>query len=275
MSFADRAHAYARAVVSGEIPACRYVKQACQRQLDDLAGPPAGYRFSAEHADQRLIGFMPQGLDYAQDQARDRFTGAALLEKAGLAAQREMLLPALLDAAAQLAPLAAAVPPEQRSAWLEQQRAVVGLAGEGSALRYEAAVARLALEWVAASRHATDVLFTPAVRAEVDAIVLLQGFQPDALATSLCAAWGEAALVLPLWRADVLPLPLEEGRGEGASPQIARHPSQDAEDEAQHGEQGAQLVEEQVLDAELEIALQAGGVELHRVTPRGRSARPS
>ena len=164
---------------------------------------------------QRLIGFMPQGLDYAQDQARDRFTGAALLEKAGLAAQREMLLPALLDAAAQLAPLAAAVPPEQRSAWLEQQRAVVGLAGEGSALRYEAAVARLALEWVAASHHATDVLFTPAVRAEVDAVVLLQGFQPDALATSLCAAWGEAALVLPLWRADSPPLPLGEGWGEG------------------------------------------------------------
>ena len=54
---------------------------------------------------QRLIGFMPQGLDYAQDQARDRFTGAALLEKAGLAAQREMLLPALLDAAAQLVAL--------------------------------------------------------------------------------------------------------------------------------------------------------------------------
>ncbi|WP_425605211.1 PD-(D/E)XK nuclease family protein [Diaphorobacter limosus] len=182
---------------------------------------------------QRLIGFMPQGLDYAQDQARDRFTGAALLEKAGLALQREMLLPALLDAAAQLAPLAAAVPPEARSAWLEQQRAVVGLAGEGSALRYEAAVARLALEWVAASHHATDVLFTPAVRAEVDAIVLLQGFQPDALATSLCAAWGEAALVLPLWRADSPPLPLGEGWSEGGSPHIARHPAQDAEDEAQ------------------------------------------
>ncbi len=154
---------------------------------------------------QRLATFMPQGLDYAQDQARDRFTGAALLEYAGLAAQRDMLLPPLLEAAAQLAPVAAAVPPEQRAPGWRQQRAVVGLAGEGSALRYEAAVARLALEWVAASRHATDVLFTPAVRAEVDAIVLLQGFQPDALATSLCAAWGEAALVLPLWRAPLAP----------------------------------------------------------------------
>ena len=50
MTFADSAHAYAEAVVAGEIPACKFVKQACQRQLDDLASPPSGYFFDAEKA---------------------------------------------------------------------------------------------------------------------------------------------------------------------------------------------------------------------------------
>lgn len=48
--FADVAHDYARGVVAGLIPACRFVRQACQRQLDDLASPPPGYRFSLAHA---------------------------------------------------------------------------------------------------------------------------------------------------------------------------------------------------------------------------------
>lgn len=57
MSFADVAHQYARDVVNGVIPACRSVKQACQRQLDDLENPPAGYQFSASRAD-RICKFV-------------------------------------------------------------------------------------------------------------------------------------------------------------------------------------------------------------------------
>jgi len=170
---------------------------------------------------QRLGGFAPDGLDFAQDVARDTFTARALLDRAGLAAQRDALAAPLQEAAGQLAPVAAAVVPAQRAAWAEAQRAVVGLAGEGSALRYEAAVARIALEWVAASRHATDLLFEPGVRAAVDALVVLDGFQPDPLAHALCAAWGERALSLPLWA------PSDE---QGA---VALHPAEDAEDEAQ------------------------------------------
>lgn len=37
LSYVEKALAYARAVVAGEIPACKYVKQSCKRQLDDLA----------------------------------------------------------------------------------------------------------------------------------------------------------------------------------------------------------------------------------------------
>ena len=57
MSYAKIAHGYSRGVVSGTIPACKYVVQACQRQLDDLANPPPGYRFSEEHA-ERICRFV-------------------------------------------------------------------------------------------------------------------------------------------------------------------------------------------------------------------------
>lgn len=50
MTFAEVAKRYAEAVVSGEIEACKQVRQACQRQIDDLANPPAGYQFDAEKA---------------------------------------------------------------------------------------------------------------------------------------------------------------------------------------------------------------------------------
>jgi phage terminase large subunit-like protein len=50
LTFVERAARYAEAVISGEIPACRYVKQACQRQLDDLANPPTGYTFDEDKA---------------------------------------------------------------------------------------------------------------------------------------------------------------------------------------------------------------------------------
>ena len=50
MTFAERAERYAQDVVSGKIPACKFVRQACQRQLDDLASPPSGYFFDAEKA---------------------------------------------------------------------------------------------------------------------------------------------------------------------------------------------------------------------------------
>lgn len=52
MSFAERARSYAEGVVAGEIPACKFVIQACQRQLDDLANPPPGFEFDEERANK-------------------------------------------------------------------------------------------------------------------------------------------------------------------------------------------------------------------------------
>lgn len=61
MSYAERALQYARDVLSGKVVACRYVKAACQRQLDDIErainDPSWPYRFDVERAN-RVCAFM-------------------------------------------------------------------------------------------------------------------------------------------------------------------------------------------------------------------------
>ena len=170
---------------------------------------------------RQLAAFVPQGDDLAGDVARDTLTARLLLDRAGLSAQSDVLATPLQEAAAQLAPAVAAVPPAQREAWGQQARSLLPAPDDSSALRFEAVLARIALEWVLASRHATDVLFEPGVARSVDALVLLPGFQPDALARALQAHWGARAISLALWDAP---------SGQGA---VALHAAQDAEDEAQ------------------------------------------
>lgn len=193
-----------------------------QRQWALLHGDGFAPRFeTTRNWARQLAAFVPQGDDLAGDVARDTLTARALLDRAGLSAQRDMLATPLQEAAAQLAPVVAAVPPAQREAWAAQARGLLTQAQEGSALRLEAVVARIALEWVVASRHATDVLFEPGVRPSVDALVVLQGFQSDPLVQALQAHWGDRALAVAL---------AEPGPERGA---IALHAAQDAEDEAQ------------------------------------------
>jgi len=51
-------HAYALDVVAGRISACEYVKQACQRQLDDLTRAEEGWAYYFDHdAAQRVCTF--------------------------------------------------------------------------------------------------------------------------------------------------------------------------------------------------------------------------
>lgn len=52
MTYVENARRYAEGVVAGVTPACAYVRQACQRQLNDLAAPPAGYRFDEARASE-------------------------------------------------------------------------------------------------------------------------------------------------------------------------------------------------------------------------------
>ena len=199
---------------------------------------------------RQLAAFVPQGDDLAGDVARDTLTARALLDRAGLAAQRDVLAAPLQKAAAQLAPVVAAVPAEQREAWGLQARSLLPDPDEGSTLRFEAVVARIALEWVLASRHATDVLFEPGVRQSVDALVVLQGFQAEPLAQALQAHWGDKALALPTAATDAITC----GR-------IALHVAQDAEDEAQRA---AACVLAHVLAGRTPVALAANDRALTR-----------
>ena len=61
MTFSQVALDYARGVVAGEISACRYVVQACQRQLRDLESPPVGYEFRQAKAETicRFVELTP------------------------------------------------------------------------------------------------------------------------------------------------------------------------------------------------------------------------
>ena len=147
-----------------------------------------------------LQPFLPGATDLSMDMARDSLVASAFIDRVAPARAdaelRAVMVTRLVEAARQLAPLAAAVPPEQRMAWAEslQQSLLPGPA----ALQWEGLVATLALTWASTSAYATDVLWSaqasPGVGAQ--ALVVLQGFQTDPLAAALVAHWGERALSL-------------------------------------------------------------------------------
>ncbi len=164
-------------------------------------------------------GFVPGALDLCQDAARDLLAAQALLAGAGLGEQRDLLAARVVEAAGQLSALAAAVHPAQRPAWAARMRAVVAGGLDAPVLALELAVARVALEWVAASAYATDCLLGDAVRRDVDCLVVLQGYQSEPLVEAIRAHFGDKAVTLPLVQA----------RAPGA---VALHAAQDPEDEA-------------------------------------------
>ena len=133
-----------------------------------------------------LGGVVVGAHDLRFDTAMDMLQAPVLLESAGLGAQREALSARLVEAAHQLAPLAAAVPPAQRADWAVQARNAVALGMEAPVLALECVVARIALEWAAASAYATDVLWSPSVPAALDCIIVLDGFQTEPLVEALC-----------------------------------------------------------------------------------------
>lgn len=160
------------------------------------------------------------------DMARDSLMASALIDRVAPAradaALRAVMVSRLVEAARQLAPMAASVPPEQRLVWAQPLRDA--LAPTSSSLQWEGLSATLALTWASASAYATDVLWAPMAEPGVhaDLLVVLQGFQEDPLAMALAARWGHQALVLSLGESDV------QGRD---APVL--HACGDAEDEAQ------------------------------------------
>ncbi|MDF1483824.1 PD-(D/E)XK nuclease family protein [Ramlibacter sp. H39-3-26] len=179
---------------------------------------------------RRLGAFTPAGSDLAFDAARDLLTAQSLLEQAGLQSMRHVLAAPLAEAAQQLGRRVAAIAPHERAAWAVQARAAVALGLDAQALAYEAALARIALEWALASGYATDVLFDACAR-DVQAggaafLAVLRGVHAEPLAQALQALWGECAIALPLADAAL-------GADAAAWRLPALHAAQDAEDEAQ------------------------------------------
>lgn len=173
-----------------------------------------------------LRPFLPGPGDLSMDMARDSLMAAALIERVAPAradaALRAVMVGRLVEAARQLAPLAAAVPPEQRLAWAEPLRS--SMAPAASSLHWEGLLATLALTWVSTSAYATDVLWTSVAQpgGHADLLVVLQGFQEDPLAAALAARWGDQALVLSLGES-----------GWEACDAYRLHACGDAEDESQ------------------------------------------
>lgn len=172
-----------------------------------------------------LEPFWPGPTDLGIDMARDSLIAASLLDRVGAAragtALRAELVTRLVEAARQLAPVAAAMPPAERAAWLQERGN--DLVPPLGALRWEGMVARTALAWAGTSAYATDVLWGPRAQpgADADALVVLDGLQRDPLADALAQRWGERCWRLPLAGIDP-----DRDRAVGV------HACEDAEDEA-------------------------------------------
>jgi ATP-dependent helicase/nuclease subunit B len=173
-----------------------------------------------------LMPFSPGPSDCSGDVARDSLVAAALIDRVAQdrpdPALRAVLVSRLIDAAHQIAPLAAAQPPERRTAW--GQAMTLGLQAAPAVPHWEGIAAALAVAWVSSSSFATDVLWGPLAAPGVaaDGLVLLEGFQQDPLGAALLARWGDRALCLSLHRSD-----------QPRTDKPYLYPCGDAEDEAQ------------------------------------------
>ena len=179
-----------------------------------------------------LMPFAPGAMDWSGDVARDSLVAAAFVDRVAKgradAALRSALATRLVDATRSLAPIAAACPPEARMAW--GQARLEDLAPGLQSPAWEGLIATLAITWASNSTYATDVLWGPLAAPGVaaDALVVLQGFQQDPLASALARHWGE--------RRSQTWLVHDSPQGEcttllGGGAQM--HPCADAEDEAQ------------------------------------------
>ena len=183
---------------------------------------PTGFapRFETTMTWAGAAGFAPGVDDIAFDMGRDLLTARAWLERAGLRDRADLLASRLVEAAWQLAGVAAAVPPAQRPAWAVQARAAVSEGLDEPMLALEAALARIALEWAAASAYAGDSLLEGQATAQIDLLVVLEGLRTEPVTGALQRLLGDRAACLPL---DV-PAPAGE---------IRLHQANDPADEAE------------------------------------------
>lgn len=166
---------------------------------------PCGFSPRFESSRNWAVGmrpFLPGPGDLSMDTARDSLMAAALIDRVAPSradpALRAVMVGRLVEAARQLAPVAAALPPEERLDWAEALRGA--MAPAVPSLNWEGMLASLALTWASTSAYATDVLWTQDALpgGQADLLVVLPGFQDDPLARALALRWGEHALTLSL-----------------------------------------------------------------------------
>ena len=153
--------------------------------------------------------------DIQMDLALDVLTAASLLQRAGLAAQQNLLAGRLVEAAWSMARIAAAQPPAHRLAWGTDKALALGVGMESPALAFELAIARIALAWAAASSYPTDALF----EAAFDLLVVIEGLQSEPLTQALKTHFAPRVACIQLKTPEL----------QGA---LALHTAQDLEDEA-------------------------------------------
>lgn len=204
---------------------------------------PTGFapRFETSMNWARGIAWEPGELDLSFDIGRDLLTARGWLEQGGLRGQADALAGLLVDAAWQAADAARAVPPQRRGAWAARLRPLLSQGMEAPALATEAAIARIAFEWAAASAYATDPLLDGTLTADVDLLVVLQGFQAEPIPAALALQLGERAVTWPL-------------ATEAATGAIAWHAAADATEEA---ERAAACVLQRLAAGEVPVALAA------------------
>lgn len=183
------------------------------------SGQAAGFlpRFESTMNWARALGALPPGGDdLRMDAAHDVLTAASLMDRAGLGRKHHHLAGHLMQAAWSLARVAAAVAPGLRSRWGADMAAALDDLSQDPVLATEAWLGRIALAWAASSSYSTDILFT----ADVELLVVLEGFQPEPLHAALAALHPE--------RTCVVRLPQQSSTGA-----MQLHQALDAEDEAQ------------------------------------------
>ena len=143
---------------------------------------------------QGLGSYLPAGDDLRLDAAFDAVTARSLLQRAGLGEHASMLAPKLMEAAWSLAGVAAAVVPEHRSAWATQLAQGLYAGMNEPVLAFEAALGRIALAWAGASAYTTDALF----KAEPPLLVIVDGFQSEAMLIALAQRLGSRCMRVPM-----------------------------------------------------------------------------
>lgn len=170
----------------------------------------------------------PAPHDLRLDAAIDVLTAAKLLAGAGLIEYAKLIAPRLMEAAWDLAKVAAAVPPDGRAAWAFQAAKTLSAGFDSSfdsdaeVLAIEGAIGRIALAWAANSGYVTDRLFaqTP------DLLVVLEGFLVEPLANALKTGLGERGIGFA-FEPDCADVALGNAAG------LAVHQLADPEEEAQ------------------------------------------